>query len=442
MSGEFTRTVLPPLVGGLLALLLLYLSMRTAKRKRLVDNLPTSKTTGVFMGLVEVKGTAESEAPLTTVLAGERCVHYRWSVEEHWSRAVPETVTDSAGKLRTRVRRESGWKTVAGGGETQPFYLKDDHGVVLVQPEGARIEPALIFSATCESFDPLYYGKGPASAVADSDHRRRFTESAIRLHAPLYVIGRARERSDIVAPEIAKHRDAPMFLISTRGEERVSSALGWAIWGWGIAGLVLAVAGLALPQLVREPRPPRFDATPAIVGAAGYLLAWAIGWVWTVFNSMVDLRQRVRQAWSLVDVQLKRRHDLIPNLVAAVTGLRDHERNLQTEMAGLRAQMAATPPGVDGEDFRAVGNVLMAVVERYPELKSQEAFLSLQRSLSDTETRIALARGYFNEIANHYNTRLEIIPDRFVAALAGMKPETLMAANDFERAPVTVNLAE
>jgi hypothetical protein len=172
-----------------------------------------------------------------------------------------------------------------------------------------------------------------------------------------------------------------------------------------------------------------------------YLFAAALGWVWMAYNSMVDLRNRVRQAWSQVDIQLKRRHDLIPNLVAAVTGLRDYERNLQTELASLRAQQAATPPGQPGPDPSAVGKVLVAVAERYPELKAQESFLRLQKELSDTETRIALARGYFNEIATHHNIRLEIIPDRFISRLAGLQPQALMAANDFERQPITVDFA-
>jgi hypothetical protein len=156
----------------------------------------------------------------------------------------------------------------------------------------------------------------------------------------------------------------------------------------------------------------------------------------------VDLRQRVRQARSQIEVQLKRRHDLIPNLVATVTGLRDYERALQTELALLRAQQTATPPGVAGPDFAAVGKVLVAVQERYPELTAQASFLDLQKQLSDTETRIALARGFFNEIATYYNIRLEIIPDRFIARLARLQAQPLMAANDFERAPVEVKLAE
>jgi hypothetical protein len=165
-----------------------------------------------------------------------------------------------------------------------------------------------------------------------------------------------------------------------------------------------------------------------------------LAWIWMVYNSLVDVRNRVRQAWSLVDIQLKRRFDLIPNLVNCVKGYRDHESQLQTELAALRNQLSATPPGVAGPDHGAVSNQIIAIAERYPELKANDAFLALQKALSDTEQRIALARGYFNEIATHYNTRLEIVPERYVALLGAMKPQPLMEANDFERVPVTVDL--
>jgi hypothetical protein len=83
---------------------------------------------------------------------------------------------------------------------------------------------------------------------------------------------------------------------------------------------------------------------------------------------------------------------------------------------------------------------LNVIMERYPELKANESFLRLHQALVDAEQRIALARDYFNNIATFYNTRLEIIPDRFVAALARLRPRTLMTAADFERAPVQVQL--
>jgi len=426
-----------PWIGLLLGAFCVFGSVRSGRRKRLVDDTPTSKTTGVFIGLVEVKGTAETDQPLTSYLAACRCVHYAWSVEEHWQRTV--TYTDSKGNTRTRT--ESGWTTVASGGEMIPFYLKDDLGAILVRPEGAEIEPRTVFSQTCGRLDPLYYGKGPPGGIMNSTGRRRFTEKAIPLHAPLYVMGQSREREDVVAPEIAHDKAAQMFLISTRTEEQVSKGFAWAYWLWGFLGLALAVAGF----IIRDNEAGRDPATRIgwyVLVGLGFICLWLLGWVWMVFNSLVGLRQRVRQAWATLDVQLKRRHDLIPNLVEAVKGLRDHESNLQTELAELRSQAGATPPGEPGADFHGLGKMVIGIAERYPELKAQASFLELQRELVNTEQRIALARGYFNEIATFYNTRLEIIPDRFIARLARLQPQALLAAADFERAPVEVRFVD
>lgn len=428
-----------PLLGGLLAVICLMVAYRYGKRRRLIDNLPTSKTTGVFIGFVELKGTAESAQPLTSYLAGDACVHYAWTVEEHWSRTYTTTETDNKGNTRTVTHHDSGWARVDDGGETIPFYLQDDCGVILIQPAGAKIEPLPLFDQTCGAGDPLYYGKGPARAVANSDYRRRFVERGIPLQTPLYIVGQSRERQDIVAPEIAADARAPMFLISTRSEERVSGGMKWGSRIWAALGLLAGVGFIIWRDAAQN---ADFAARAGIYLAvgAGYLFLGALAWVLMVFNCLVDLRNRVRQAWSLVDVQLQRRADLIPNLVNCVKGYRDHESALQTELAALRDQLAATPPGVGGPDHGAISKQVIAVAERYPELKASAAFLSLQKTLSDTEQRIALARSYFNEIATHYNTRLETVPERYVAKLGAMKPQPLMAANDFERAPVKVDL--
>jgi hypothetical protein len=330
---------------------------------------------------------------------------------------------------------------VASGGEQVPFYLRDDCGVVRVISDGARIEPQTVFYETCGRSHPLYYGKGPRRSVMNSDHRRRFVEQAIPLHAPLYVLGRAREREDVVAPEIARDAEAPWFLISTRDEQRISASLRTKFWVWLTLGLLLSVGGVWAQDLVLE-RDPSLDGWRYLVAATAYGMAATGGWIWMVFNSLVDLRQQVRRAWSHIDVQLKRRHDLIPNLVRVVEGLRGHETEVQAGLAWLRSQLAATPPGEAGPEHQGCAPLLRAWQERYPELKADEAFQQLHTALVETEQRIALARGYFNEITTAWNTRLEQGPERFVARLAGMKPRPLMAATDFERAPVRVDLAE
>ena len=254
------------------------------------------------------------------------------------------------------------------------------------------------------------------------------------------MIGQARERQDLVAAEIAKDPHAPLFLISTRSEEQVRSSYQWSYWGWLIFGRVLAIAG----WVIRDAAEERDVATRVplyLLPATGYGVAAVMAWVWMVYNSLVELRHRVRQAWAQVDVQLKRRQDLIPNLIAIVQGLKDHEQSLQRALAELRAQLAATPPEASGPDHHGVTHQLQVLVEQYPQLQSQRSFQELHQNLVDTEQRIALARSYINDIATFYNTRLERVPDRFVAGLAGLTPQPLLSAMDFEREPVQVALA-
>jgi hypothetical protein len=428
------------IIGAIIALACLIVAFRFLHKKRLIDDLPTSKILGVFIGLVELKGTAESETPLTSHLAEIPCVIYDWHIDEHWSRTVTETYRDAKGYMQTRTRQESGWKTVDKGGESTPFYLKDDTGVIRIQPDNAKIEDMEVFDKTCKRTDPLYFGKGPQNEISNSDHQRRFQEMAIPLHTPLYVMGQARERQDVVAAEITHDKNTPLFITSTRTEKQVSSSYGWGLWVWLILGLLAGVGGVFIAnQLEKSASTTNWQ--PYAIAIGGFLLVLVLGWVWTVFNSLIGLHQRVQQAWAQVDVQLKRRHDLIPNLTQVVEGYSTHEREAQELVTKLRQQMVATPPGVAGPDYSGFTPLLRAIVERYPELKASELFLKLQQSLTETEQRIALARDYFNNIASFYNARLEIVPDRFVASLMRLHPQPLLSAADFERAPVHVNLA-
>jgi hypothetical protein len=423
----------PPVIGAVLCLLCLVGAMAARRKRRLIDDLPTSKAHGVFIGFVELNGTAEAPRPLRSVLAALECVAYEWTCEEHWSRTV--VTTDSKGNLTTR--HESGWTTVAEGAKMIRFFLRDDTGDVLIRPDGARIENETVFDVECEPDDPLYYTHGPPEAISNSDHRRRFTERAIAIGTPLYVVGQAREREDVVAPEIAHDPDAPLFLITPRAEKSISRGLLWQAFAWDFVSAICAGLGMIIGF---EEERHRGSPAPYLIAAGAWLFAWTLTWSLTAYNSLVNLRQRVRQAWSLVDVQLKRRNDLIPNLVEAVRGFRDYESKLQTELAAMRTQLAATPPGKPGPDPHALLPAVRTLAERYPELKAQESFLSLQQELADTEQRIALARAYFNDIATFHNTRLEIVPDRWVARIAGMRPRALMTADDFERQVPEMNL--
>ena len=438
LAAMTTEIVWPAwLIATPLTLLFFWLTLRAGRRLRLLMDTPTSKAKGVFVGQVELSGRAVTPAPVRSFLAGCECVWFRYSVEEQWERWETESYTDNKGRRQTRRVRKSGWTRVDEGGAQPAFAVEDETGSVQVRPEGAEIDAEHVFDEMVGRGDALYYAKGPAGGISDSTGRRRFSEEALRLGATLFVAGRARERDDVVAPEIAAAPEQNLFLISCCGEAKVQRGYRLQFWGWGLVLLLpLPVAWLVqanLPEALPK-------AWPAAALAGALALLWLAGWCWMAFNSLVHLRNRVAQAGSLIDVQLKRRADLIPRLVAVVGGLRDHERTVQTELAALRAQSQATPAGEPGPDFAAAAGSLRVVAERYPELKSDGAFLALQRELADTETRIALARDYRNVIATHLNTRLEIVPDRCVAALAGAKPQTLWQAEGFERTAVAVKL--
>jgi len=217
-------------VGTVLILaLLLWCSFSSLKRRRLMEDLPTSKTTGVFIGLVELKGTAESESPFKSVFAEKSCVQYSWKIKEHYNDA-----------------ENSGWLTVASGGESAPFYLRDDYGIVRIDPDQAEIVDETVFSQTCKKKDPLYFSKGPSTEITNSTGKRIFTEKVIELHKPIYVVGQARERQDCVAAEIAYDEHAPLFLISTESEEshRTDELLGF--FGYALFAVIVPFIAVVL----------------------------------------------------------------------------------------------------------------------------------------------------------------------------------------------------
>lgn len=253
----------------------------------------------------------------------------------------------------------------------------------------------------------------------------------------LYVVGQARVKEDVVAPEIAYDKDAPMFLISTHTEKQVSRRYTLKFWLWFVGALAAVIGGTVAWGMLET---GSIVMQSLVIAAGGFIGATLLGWLWTVYNSFINLRNMVGQGKSQIDVQLKRRHDLIPNLVKTIEGYRTHETETQKLLAEIRTQAEATLPGEPGPDPKGVALMLNIIGERYPELKANESFLQLHHALVDTEQRIALARDYFNNIVTFYNTRLDIIPDRFVAAMARFRPQPLMATADFERAPVRVQL--
>ncbi|MEN3304740.1 MAG: LemA protein [Micromonosporaceae bacterium] len=183
----------------------------------------------------------------------------------------------------------------------------------------------------------------------------------------------------------------------------------------------------------------------AIGGGCVCLLVVAVlGWALTAYNRLVRQRNQVDASWAQIDVQLKRRYDLIPNLVETVKGYAAHERGtLDAVVQARNGALAASGQGPAGraeaENFlsQTLGR-LFALAEAYPNLKANENFASLQGELANTEDRIAYARQFYNASVQTYNTSIQSIPTNIIAGFGGFRAKDLFEAAGGERGPVQV----
>lgn len=179
---------------------------------------------------------------------------------------------------------------------------------------------------------------------------------------------------------------------------------------------------------------------------AGVIAAVLLIWFVAIFNSLVALRVRTQNAWSDIDVQLKRRHDLIPNLVEAVRGYMQHERSTLEAVTQARTQAVAVSSGnvqqrndAEAALSGALGK-LIAVAENYPQLRAVESVQLLQEQLTSTENRIAFARQFYNDEVMKYNTAQSTFPRNLFAGMLGFSQATMFTVQDVERAPVQVKI--
>jgi LemA protein len=175
------------------------------------------------------------------------------------------------------------------------------------------------------------------------------------------------------------------------------------------------------------------------------LIIVVVGWVIVTYNALVSLRNQLRNAWSQIDVQLKRRYDLIPNLVETVKDYMAYEQDVLTRVTQARAgAISAQGPAAQARAenmLTAALRQLFAVVENYPQLKANENVMALQEELTSTENRIAFSRQFYNDTVMRYNTKLQTFPTNVVAGMLGFTPEQFFETGDeAEREPVKVDL--
>jgi LemA protein len=153
-----------------------------------------------------------------------------------------------------------------------------------------------------------------------------------------------------------------------------------------------------------------------------------------MYNGLVSLRQQTANAWGQIDVQLKRRYDLIPNLVETVKGyMKFEQETLEKVIQARNMALGARSPGEKASAEQQVTsslNGLFAIAEQYPELKSNQNMLSLQEELKSTENKIAFARQYYNDMVTRYNTKIETFPSSILASGGGFKPRELFELDE------------
>ncbi|HEX2646910.1 MAG TPA: LemA family protein [Candidatus Dormibacteraeota bacterium] len=173
----------------------------------------------------------------------------------------------------------------------------------------------------------------------------------------------------------------------------------------------------------------------------GVVVVLLVLWFVFIYNGLVSARNRTQEAWSEIDVELKRRHDLIPNLVNTVQGYMGHERGTLEAVTNARASAVAAGATGDPEKIGQAENVLsqslrslFAVSENYPDLKAIQAFTNLQETLTATEDKLEFSRRFYNGNVRDYNTKLQTLPTSLIAGALGFKAFGFFQADDADRA--------
>jgi LemA protein len=181
------------------------------------------------------------------------------------------------------------------------------------------------------------------------------------------------------------------------------------------------------------------------VTAVLFVVVGAAGWWLSLYNGLVALKNGVSRAWANIDVLLKQRHDELPKLVGTCEGYMKHERAVfdaiaEARGALLRVRTVSERAEAENALTRALGQ-MFAVAEAYPDLKANQSFLQLQSRISELENQIADRREYYNDTVTTFNTRLDQIPDKYVAGWLSYRPAELFRAEDSERRDVEIKFA-
>ncbi len=416
-----------PIFAAVIAVATLIGGWLVDRRRRVYADLGTTPAAAVFAGRNEVKGRAWHPSPLPSHLSRTPSTWWAYTLEEEREHTRTVTSTDSKGNTSTHTERYRQWHQIDTKRRARPWLeVVDESGSVRVKLDGAKIIPRVTVDEIFRRDDD----RGFLAKMVDSrTGRYHRVERLIAVGDPLYVVGEATLRSDVVAPEIA---GGDPHLVSTRTEESHRRRLAMAAPFLLLLGVGAAAASTG--TAIDRPLSPLIGGGPA---AAMVVAGWSV----VLFNRLQLLAEQAARAWSLIDVQLTRRHDLIPRLAAVAEGSAAHERAVHEAVALARAAPSASSPtddAVAAAEAEATAQTtllrdLLAVIEAYPELRATAAFTELQEQLADTESRIAGAREFYNDAVTLLRNRRQTFPGVLVARFANRRRFPLFTADGFER---------
>ena len=449
---------------GALAIGLGVACLSSWRKKWVIDDTPTSTCRGVFVGRNEVVGQAVPlYDPITTPFSQTPAVWFSWELER-WQKSGDNHE----------------WVTIESRSTAAPFWLQDETGRVLVRPRGADLEPV---QTLCEKLDrdfaPPYsrwqlrqwvllgedtverthsmpdssfsapptvdggwFDNTPdtASAISSLSGKHRITEKVIAAGAPIYLLGTANPRTD--GPGLEFSGRTGDLLVSTKSEEQVASSSGWTARLCGLGCLLLSAVFVGA-------------ATDAVFDEIKwFLIAWTVGievgilFLLTLqrnYNRQVEVKEQAAKAWSLIDVSLQRRTELIPNLVEVVKQYGEHERKVQAALTELRAVPAkpateelpsdATLEGAQNTDrgLKQAAKTTVALAEDYPDLKASQVYLDLQLRIADAEESVASARQFYNDAIEVLRTRRSQFPGSLFARFVDVPSWKLFEAEEAAR---------
>lgn len=397
------------------------------RRRRTYTDVATTPAAATSAGHVELKGRAWAERPLSARRTETPSVWWDYELEEERVHTRTVTSTDSQGHTTTRTETYKQWHTiVTDEDKLAEIEVVDDTGAVTVRLGSARVVPRQTFRETFRD-DGRLGERGLLAKLFDNrTGRYRETERAVAVGDRLFVVGEAVLDERAGVPVVGGRP-----LVSTRSEESHSGRLGAAV-----AALVVVAAvalGMGLSNVV-SPGDPTGTSVAVGVGVPALLLL--VAWTVTTYNRLRLMAQSIERAWSLIDVQLQRRHDLVPALARVVAAHAEHERELLAGLTEARWQPgghSAAELEAEAAEQTAVLRQLVARAEAHPELTADASFQRLQRTLADAESRIAGSRAFYNDTLLLLRNQAQRFPGLLVARFLDLGRRELLRADGFER---------